>query len=94
MWWLVPAQVDVEVEERCGSRGVQGGGQAKVDGLGWRLVKEGSCCDNRWQMVLWAGSNQTPNDAMRCYPNQADYKARVQVCSVLWNSGKTTCSRW
>lgn len=45
---------------------MQEGGQAKVDGSGWRLVKEGSCCDNRWVFGFVAGSNQTPNDAMRC----------------------------
>lgn len=37
---------------------MQVGGQTEVDGSGWEVVKEGSCCNNRWFSVLWLAATK------------------------------------
>lgn len=54
MQWIVM----VEVNERCGRKDVQVGGQVEVDGSGWELVNEGSCCNKRWFSILWLAATK------------------------------------
>lgn len=65
------------------------GGQMEVDGSGWEVVKEGSCCNNRWFSVLWlAGTERCDAVLTKSGRLQSDGPS----CSILWISGKTSSS--